>query len=82
MRAMSDALAHRGPDEAGAFEDETVSLAIRRLAIIDVLHGHQPYVNEAGTVHAVFNGEIYGFVALRDKLERAATGSRRTPTAR
>jgi asparagine synthase (glutamine-hydrolysing) len=70
LRAMSDALAHRGPDEAGAFEDETVSLAIRRLAIIDVLHGHQPYVNETGTVHAVFNGEIYGFVALRDKLER------------
>jgi asparagine synthase (glutamine-hydrolysing) len=67
---MSDALAHRGPDEAGAFEDEAVSLAIRRLAIIDVQHGHQPYANEAGTVHAVFNGEIYGFVALREKLER------------
>jgi len=67
---MSDALAHRGPDEAGAFEDDTVSLAIRRLSIIDVAHGHQPYVNEDGTVHAVFNGEIYGFVALRDRLER------------
>jgi asparagine synthase (glutamine-hydrolysing) len=68
---MSDALAHRGPDEAGAFEDDSVSLAIRRLSIIDVDHGHQPYVNETGTVHAVFNGEIYGFVALRDRLERS-----------
>jgi len=71
LQAMSDALAHRGPDEAGAFIDDDVALAIRRLSIIDVAGGHQPYVNERGTVHAVFNGEIYGFVALRERLQRA-----------
>ncbi len=70
-RRISDAITHRGPDEAGFYEDEHVALAIRRLAIIDVAGGHQPYVNEAGTVHVVFNGEIYGFAALRDRLERA-----------
>lgn len=71
LDAMSIALAHRGPDEAGAFADDHVMLAIRRLSIIDVGGGHQPYTNEAGTVHAVFNGEIYGFRALRARLERA-----------
>jgi asparagine synthase (glutamine-hydrolysing) len=71
LDAMSDAIAHRGPDEAGFYEDDHVALAIRRLAIIDVADGHQPYVNEQGTVHVVFNGEIYGFASLRERLERA-----------
>jgi asparagine synthase (glutamine-hydrolysing) len=70
LGAMSLALAHRGPDEAGLYEDDHVALAIRRLAIIDVAGGQQPYRNERGTVHAVFNGEIYGYAALRDRLER------------
>ena len=45
----------------GVYDDDCVTLAIRRLAIIDVADGHQPYHNETGTVHVVFNGEIYGF---------------------
>jgi asparagine synthase (glutamine-hydrolysing) len=68
---MSMALIHRGPDEAGAYTDEHVELAIRRLSIIDVAGGRQPYRNEQGTIHAVFNGEIYGHLALRDLLQRA-----------
>jgi asparagine synthase (glutamine-hydrolysing) len=71
LETMSDALTHRGPDEAGVYEDEHVALAIRRLAVIDVVDGHQPYSNERGTVHVVFNGEIYGFAALRKQLEAA-----------
>jgi asparagine synthase (glutamine-hydrolysing) len=71
LMRMAQALIHRGPDEGGSHEDEHVALAIRRLSIIDIEGGHQPYVNEAGTVHAVFNGEIYGFAALRERLERA-----------
>jgi len=70
LDGMSTALAHRGPDEAGFYEDGQVALAIRRLAIIDVAGGQQPYKNERATVHAVFNGEIYGYAALRDRLER------------
>jgi asparagine synthase (glutamine-hydrolysing) len=71
LSAMSEAIVHRGPDEAGSFSDEQVALAIRRLAIIDVAAGHQPYRNESGTIHAVFNGEIYGFAELRSRLERS-----------
>jgi asparagine synthase (glutamine-hydrolysing) len=71
VQAMSDAIVHRGPDEAGMFTDDDVALAIRRLAIIDVAGGHQPYSNEDETIHVVFNGEIYGFAEIRSELERA-----------
>jgi asparagine synthase (glutamine-hydrolysing) len=71
LERISEDLKHRGPDESGVFDDDWVSLAIRRLSIIDVAGGHQPYRNEAGTVHVVFNGEIYGFRTLRERLERA-----------
>jgi asparagine synthase (glutamine-hydrolysing) len=71
LERISADLKHRGPDESGVFDDDWVSLAIRRLSIIDVTGGHQPYRNEAGTVHVVFNGEIYGFQKIRERLERA-----------
>jgi asparagine synthase (glutamine-hydrolysing) len=71
LERISADLAHRGPDESGVFDDEWVTLAIRRLSIIDVAGGHQPYHNESGTVHVVFNGEIYGYLKLRDRLTRA-----------
>jgi asparagine synthase (glutamine-hydrolysing) len=71
LAAMSSLLAHRGPDEHGEYRSEDVSLAARRLAIIDVAGGHQPYFNESGDVVAVFNGEIYGFAPLRAELQRA-----------
>ncbi|MGO9973706.1 MAG: asparagine synthase (glutamine-hydrolyzing) [Solirubrobacteraceae bacterium] len=71
LSAMAQAIRHRGPDEGGRFLDDRVGLTIRRLAIIDVAGGHQPYTNEAGTIHVVFNGEIYGFAALRERLRHA-----------
>ena len=71
MERISADLAHRGPDESGIYDDDWVTLAIRRLAIIDVAGGHQPYSNETGSVHVVFNGEIYGFRGLRERLRKA-----------
>ena len=71
LEAISADLVHRGPDESGVYDDDWVSLAIRRLAIIDVAGGHQPYHNEQGTVHVVFNGEIYGFRRLHERLANA-----------
>ena len=71
VEAISADLAHRGPDESGVYDDDWVSLAIRRLSIIDIAGGHQPYHNEQGTVHVVFNGEIWGYVRLRERLIRA-----------
>ena len=69
LRAMSDTLYHRGPDDAGLEIRGNVGLAMRRLAIIDVAGGHQPVFNEDKNVCAVLNGEIYNFQELRNGLE-------------
>lgn len=75
LRALGDALAHRGPDGEGfllrSFGTQQVGLAHRRLAIIDLATGQQPISNETGRVHVVFNGEIYNYRTLRIELERA-----------
>src|SRR5918912_1213400 len=67
---MNAALRHRGPDGEGTYRDEMVSLAMRRLAIIDLQTGDQPIFNEDRSVCVVFNGEIYNFHDLRTDLER------------
>ncbi|MEO8464677.1 MAG: asparagine synthase (glutamine-hydrolyzing) [Gammaproteobacteria bacterium] len=69
LRAMCDAIAHRGPDDAGYFVDRDVALGMRRLRVIDVHGGRQPVSNEDGTVTVVFNGEIYNHRGLRRQLE-------------
>jgi asparagine synthase (glutamine-hydrolysing) len=68
VQHMSQALVHRGPDDAGFFEDEQASLGMRRLSIIDLATGHQPISNEDGTLWLVFNGEIYNYRELRARL--------------
>jgi asparagine synthase (glutamine-hydrolysing) len=74
LRAMTSALRHRGPDDEGFFDATAsagavrVGLGFRRLAIIDLSLGHQPMANEDGSVHIVFNGEIYNFQSLRAEL--------------
>ena len=70
LRAMTDSLAHRGPDDRGFYEGPGVGLGHRRLSIIDLAGGHQPLANEDGSVWVVFNGEIYNFVELMPELER------------
>jgi asparagine synthase (glutamine-hydrolysing) len=68
---MRDALAHRGPDDAGAWlsPDRHAALAHRRLSIIDLSPaGHQPMLDESGAIAVVFNGEIYNFQELREEL--------------
>ena len=79
LRAMCDTLVHRGPDAEGLDVRCGVALGMRRLAIIDLVHGDQPLWNEDQTVRLVFNGEIYNFRELRAELEgrgdRFRTGS-------
>ncbi|MDI1460667.1 asparagine synthase (glutamine-hydrolyzing) [Catellatospora sp. KI3] len=70
LLAMCRTLHHRGPDGEGVFLDGSVGLAMRRLAVVDVAGGHQPVRNEAGTVHAVVNGEIYNHRSLRQELRQ------------
>ncbi|MEW6281364.1 MAG: asparagine synthetase B, partial [Candidatus Eremiobacterota bacterium] len=69
LRRMADRIRHRGPDEEGYHVEGPVALAIRRLSVIDLCTGRQPYRSEDGSVTAVFNGEIYNFQELRRDLE-------------
>ena len=74
---MSNVLRHRGPDDSGAWVDETAGIAMgfRRLAIIDLTDaGHQPQVSCDGRFVLVFNGEIYNHHDLRADLESAGHG--------
>jgi asparagine synthase (glutamine-hydrolysing) len=68
LERMLVAIAHRGPDGAGTFVDRGVALGHRRLAIVDLVGGAQPRVDEASGDAITFNGEIYGFRALADEL--------------
>jgi asparagine synthase (glutamine-hydrolysing) len=69
---MMAAMAHRGPDDVGAFIDAAAGLAIghNRLSIVDLSPGgHQPMVNSSNGDVLTFNGEIYNFRELRQQLE-------------
>ena len=66
---MTEALAHRGPDDAGLYADESVTLGHRRLSIIDLAGGHQPMAYADGALQIVYNGEVYNFLELRAELE-------------
>src|SRR6266478_6632660 len=68
LKAMSDALAHRGPDAEGFWSAPGIGLAHRRLSIIDLTSGDQPISNEDGTLQVIFNGEIYNYQDLRAAL--------------
>ncbi len=68
VKAMNDAIRHRGPDGEGFHYAPGIGLGHRRLAIIDLATGDQPMFNAAGTVAIVFNGEIFNFRELRQEL--------------
>ncbi len=64
-----DTLKSRGPDNSGTYFDNNIGLGFRRLSIIDLSEkGNQPMFDGSGDVGIVFNGEIYNFKELKDKL--------------
>ena len=80
LARMTEVLRHRGPDDNGSYRSELqhrdaygvmpgVALGFRRLCIIDVEGSRQPISNEDGSVWLVFNGEIYNYRELRQRLE-------------
>jgi len=68
LRRMGAVLEHRGPDDFAIERDRHAGLVARRLAIVDVAGGRQPYRNEDDSVIAVFNGEIFNYPDLRREL--------------
>ena len=71
LDSMCRIIEHRGPDDQGVTLDRGVALGMRRLSIIDLAGGHQPISGEDGSVSIVYNGEIYNFHELKDRLEAA-----------
>jgi asparagine synthase (glutamine-hydrolysing) len=69
LQQMVRTLVHRGPDEEGSVVLPGVGLAMRRLSIVDLSGGQQPFTNEGGDIQLVANGEIYNFPELRRELE-------------
>jgi len=69
LTQMRDVLKHRGPDEAANYLSPGIGLAHRRLSIIDISTGKQPLTNKAQTVTIIFNGEIFNFPELTEKLK-------------
>ena len=70
VSAMNDRIVHRGPDEDGFWFGDGVGLGMRRLSILDLAGGSQPFYNENSRVISIFNGEIYNFRAIRDDLTK------------
>jgi asparagine synthase (glutamine-hydrolysing) len=66
--AMTSALQHRGPDEAGIYLDDSIALGHTRLSIIALSSGTQPIHNEDKSLWIVFNGEIFNYPELRTSL--------------
>ena len=71
LKRMTDAIAHRGPDDSGFYADEHARLGHRRLSIIDLASGHQPMSNEDSTRWIVYNGEVFNHAQIRPRLESA-----------
>lgn len=70
LQRMTDAIAHRGPDGEGHYNDGPLGLGHRRLAILDLSPaGHQPMMLSDGSLILTYNGEIYNFQELRLQLE-------------
>ena len=72
---MTAALQHRGPDDEGFLINESrapgLALGMRRLSIIDLKSGQQPVWNETHDVAVIFNGELYNYRELRERLSRS-----------
>lgn len=68
---MMNTIAHRGPDSEGSYSDEHINMGFRRLSFLDLAAGAQPLYNEDGRYVLTFNGEIYNYQEIREKLIEA-----------
>jgi asparagine synthase (glutamine-hydrolysing) len=68
LQRMVRTLRHRGPDEEGSVTLPGVGLGMRRLSIVDLAGGSQPFASEDGAIRLVANGEIYNHLEVRQQL--------------
>ncbi|WP_373601172.1 asparagine synthase (glutamine-hydrolyzing) [Paraclostridium bifermentans] len=67
IKRLTDKIHHRGPDDTGFYINEKVAFGFKRLSIIDLEHGKQPFVKNGYSI--IFNGEIYNHESLRKQFE-------------
>lgn len=71
IKKMNKLLSYRGPDDSGIYTDKNISFGHNRLSIIDLSKaGHQPMSNLEESLWIIFNGEVYNYKSIRDKLEQ------------
>jgi asparagine synthase (glutamine-hydrolysing) len=67
---MNEAIFHRGPDDDGSWAEDGFAFGMRRLSIIDLSGGHQPMWDDRTGLGVVFNGEVYNYRELRERMTR------------
>lgn len=68
LSAMLAAIAHRGPDDEAAHHEPGLAIGARRLSILDLDGGRQPIANEDGSIRVAFNGELFEYPEMRERL--------------
>ncbi len=68
MKKMLHSIKHRGPDKQGFYLDNQVMLGTNRLSILDLKYGNQPMISKNKNVILNFNGEIFNYKELKEKL--------------
>jgi asparagine synthase (glutamine-hydrolysing) len=68
---MNESITHRGPDDEGSWAEDGFGFGMRRLSIIDLAGGHQPMWDARTGLGVVFNGEVYNYRELRERMSRA-----------
>ena len=70
LNSMSNAIAHRGPDQNIKIENGKINIGFRRLSINDLKTGDQPFFNSEKKIGVFCNGEIYNHIELRVELQK------------
>jgi asparagine synthase (glutamine-hydrolysing) len=71
VESMNEHIVHRGPDDGGSYIDDELNVGFghRRLSIIDLSQdGHQPFISTDENLILIFNGEIYNYIEIKEKL--------------
>lgn len=71
LNSLTTSISHRGPDDYATYEDDVLSLGMRRLAIIDLTKNIYPFFSADKSIVIIFNGEIYNYKDLRHQLQRS-----------